>query len=69
MVGYADLGGRPAFKLALQVGDERWYLFAAHLWHRGWSVIDVTEPREPVVVTEIPDRRTHGPSRSTWLMA
>ena len=60
LVGYADLGGRPAFKLALQVTGERWYLFAAHLWHRGWSIIDVTEPQEPVVVAEI-----QGPA-NTW---
>jgi hypothetical protein len=47
LVGRHDLGGRPAFKLALQVVDGRWYLHTAHFWDRGWSVLDVTEPRRP----------------------
>ena len=44
VVGYTDVGGRPAFKLALQVTGDRWFLFAGHLWHRGWTVIEVTDP-------------------------
>jgi hypothetical protein len=46
-VGYHDLAGRPAFKLALQVVAQRWYLYAAHFWDRGWSVLDVTDPSAP----------------------
>lgn len=49
VVGYSDLDGRPAFKLALQVVDDRWYLYVGHLWHRGWSVLDVTNPAHPTV--------------------
>lgn len=30
-VGYCDLDARPAFKLALQVVDDRWYLYATHV--------------------------------------
>lgn len=30
-VGYCDLDARPAFKLALQVVDDRGYLYATHV--------------------------------------
>ncbi|MFN8518555.1 MAG: hypothetical protein U0667_03995 [Chloroflexota bacterium] len=53
-LGWLDCEGRPPFKLALQVVGDRWYLFAGHLWHRGWSVIDVTDPTDPGLVTFIP---------------
>jgi hypothetical protein len=46
-IGYHDLNGKPAFKLALQELNNRWYLYVAHLWHRGWSVLDVTDPSAP----------------------
>ena len=46
-IGSHDLAGRPGFKLALQVVGGRWYLYAAHLWDRGWSVLDVTDPSAP----------------------
>src|SRR5881296_218238 len=43
-VGYSDLQGRPGFKMSIrQVGD-RWYLYMGHLWHYGWSIVDVTNP-------------------------
>jgi hypothetical protein len=42
VVGYTDAADRPPFKLALTVVDDRWYLVTGHLWHRGWSVVDVT---------------------------
>ena len=49
-VGYSDLQGRPGFKMSIrQVGD-RWYLYMGHLWHYGWSIVDVTNPTKPEVV-------------------
>src|SRR5438093_12813537 len=60
VLGYHDLEGRPAFKLAMQEVNGRWYLYLAHLWHRGWSVLDVTAPTTPQLVTYIP-----GPDK-TW---
>jgi hypothetical protein len=59
-IGYHDLNGRPAFKLALQEVNGRWFLYLAHLWHRGWSILDVTDPTGPEFVTYIP-----GPE-NTW---
>jgi hypothetical protein len=47
LIGQHGLAGRPAFKLALQVVEGRWFLYAAHVWDRGWSILDVTDPRAP----------------------
>lgn len=59
-LGYHDLADKPAFKLAMQEKNGRWYLYVAHLWHRGWSVLNVTEPTEPELCAFIP-----GPE-NTW---
>lgn len=53
-LGYHDLADKPAFKLAMQEKNGRWYLYVAHLWHRGWSVLNVTEPTEPELCAFIP---------------
>lgn len=49
-IGYTDLDGKPAFKMSIREHRGRWYLYTAHFWHRGWSVVDVTDPRKPHVV-------------------
>lgn len=49
--GYHDLDGKPGFKLAAQVVDDRWYLYVAHLWDSGLSVLDVTDPADPELLT------------------
>ncbi|MGH7769944.1 MAG: LVIVD repeat-containing protein [Candidatus Binatia bacterium] len=59
-IGYHDLNGKPAFKLAMQKVNGRWYLYMAHLWHRGWSILDVTDPTAPEYVSFVP-----GPE-NTW---
>ncbi|MCV2488867.1 hypothetical protein OF117_05785 [Geodermatophilus sp. YIM 151500] len=59
-VGYHDLDGRPGFKLAMQRRGDRWYLYLGHLWHRGWSIVDVTDPRSPRLC-----RFVEGPAH-TW---
>jgi len=58
--GYHDLGGRPAFKLAVQEVSGRSYLYMGHLWHRGWSILDVTDPTSPEHAAFLP-----GPE-NTW---
>ena len=60
-VGYHDLNGKPAFKLALQEKNHRWYLYVAHLWHRGWSVLDVSDPAHP---RQLASRAPEGTRRS-----
>jgi hypothetical protein len=59
-VAYHDLNAKPAFKLAMQEVNDRWYLYVAHLWHRGWSVLDVTDPAAPQFRNYVP-----GPE-NTW---
>ena len=59
VVGYSALGGRPGFKLAMQEVGGRWYLYMGHLWHNGWSVVDVTDPSVPELVRFLP-----GPSNT-----
>jgi hypothetical protein len=43
-VGYTDLDHRPAFKMAIQEVNGRWFLYTGHFWHAGWSILDVTNP-------------------------
>ncbi|MFQ6025996.1 MAG: LVIVD repeat-containing protein [Dehalococcoidia bacterium] len=60
MVGYHDLDNRPAFKMGMQVVNDRWYLYTGSLWHRGWSILDVTDPTQPDLVNFV-----EGPD-NTW---
>ncbi|MEJ7644769.1 MAG: hypothetical protein WKF87_09240 [Chryseolinea sp.] len=61
-IGYTDLNGKPGFKMAIKEHQGRWYLYVAHFWHQGWSVVDVTNPDQPQVVKFIP-----GPDNTaTW---
>jgi hypothetical protein len=60
VVGYSDTGGRPGFKMAIREVNGRWYMYMGHLWHRGWTIMDVTDPARPEVVKFIP-----GPE-NTW---
>ena len=62
VVAYHDLGGRPAFKLALQVVGDRWYLYASHFWNSGWTVLDVTDASRPQLLAFIP-----GPANTATL--
>jgi hypothetical protein len=47
LVGYHDLENRPAFKIALQEVNERFYLYLSTFWQSGWTVLDVTDPESP----------------------
>jgi hypothetical protein len=60
VVGYSDLDGRPGFKLDLQRVGDRWFLYMGHLWDRGWTIVEVTDPAAPAVLKFIP-----GPT-NTW---
>ena len=62
MVGYHDLDGRPGFKLAMTVVEDRWLLYLAHFWDSGWSIVDVTDPTRPTLV-----RFVDGPP-DTWTL-
>lgn len=61
-VGYHDIGGKPVFKLAMQVVDDRWYLYATHFWEPRLSIFDVTDPGDLHLVGAI-----EGPDQAaTW---
>ena len=62
LVGYHDLDAKPAFKLQILETGGRWYLYIAHLWHRGWSIVEVTDPTAPKLV-----RFIDGPP-NTWTL-
>ncbi len=54
-IGYSGLDGRGgAFKMAIKKVNDRWYLYLGHLWHFGWSIVDVTDPVNPKYVKFIP---------------
>ena len=61
-IAYIDLDARPGFKMAIHRSAERWYLYTAHLWHSGFSIIDITEPAKPRFVRHVP-----GPP-NTWTL-
>jgi len=60
VVGYTELNDRPAFKMSILEVNGSWFMYVGHLWHSGWSIIDVTDPSKPEVVKFIP-----GPA-NTW---
>ncbi|MGH9680450.1 MAG: LVIVD repeat-containing protein, partial [Candidatus Acidiferrales bacterium] len=57
-IGFSGLGGHPgAFKLAIKhAADGHWYLYMGHSFNEGWSILDVTDPRNPKYVKFIPFR-------------
>ena len=55
LVGYHDVEGKPAIQMAMQQVSGRWYLYIAHWYHKGWSIMDVTEPSDPKYIRFIPD--------------
>src|SRR5579884_3163745 len=59
-IGYSDLEGHGAFKMTIRHVNNHWYLYMGHLWMRGWSIVDVTDPANPKLVKTIP-----GPA-NTW---
>jgi len=61
-IGYHDLGGRAAFKLAIEESDGRFFLYAASFWDPGFFVVDVTDAEHPELVRFVP-----GPPH-TWTL-
>ena len=54
VLGYTIMDGRPGFKISMTRAGDRWYAITAHYNVPGWSVIDVTDPRDPKTVKFIP---------------
>jgi len=62
LLAYHDLDGKPAFRLAMQALDDRWYLYLGHFWEPLWTILEVTDPTRPRKVAEVP-----GPP-NTWTL-
>jgi hypothetical protein len=62
-VGYTDLDHRPAFKMAIQEVNGRWFLYTGHFWHAGWSILDVTNPARPSLANFV-----SFPNANTWTL-
>jgi hypothetical protein len=56
LVGFSGLGGHSAaFKLAItHAKNGHWYLFMGHSFEAGWSIVDVSDPKNPRYVRFIP---------------
>lgn len=59
LAAHHDLDGRPAFKIAIERDGSQWFLYLAHIWEPGWSVLDVTDPGNPELLNFI-----EGPANS-----
>lgn len=54
-IGYSGVDGRGGgFKMAIKHVNDKWYLFMGHLWHNGWTILDVTDPTDPKFVKFVP---------------
>lgn len=53
-VGYSDLDHQPGFKMSIKQADGRWYLYLAHFWDSGLTVLDVTDPSDSAVLAFVP---------------
>jgi len=61
-VGYVDAPNASPFKMSLLESGDRWYMYTSNLFHRGWTIFDVTDPADPKMVKFI-----DGPENtSTW---
>ena len=50
-IGYSNMDGRAGnIKMAIKHVGDKWYLYVAHLWVHGWTIVDVTDPTNPKVV-------------------
>ena len=56
VVGFTGLNDRPgAFKVVPKhAKNGHWYIYAGHTFDKGWSIIDVTDPKDPKYVKFIP---------------
>jgi hypothetical protein len=51
LIGYSDQGGRPD---GVQLMVNKGYAFIGHMFSKGFSVVDVRDPRNPKPVTYVP---------------
>src|SRR3954451_19070841 len=54
LLGYTIMNEHPAFKITMTRKGDRYYIVGGHYNIPGWSVVDVTDPRNPHVAKFIP---------------
>jgi hypothetical protein len=54
LLGYTIMNEHPAFKITMTRAGDRWYIIGGHYNVPGWSVVDVTDPKNPRVAKFIP---------------
>jgi len=54
LVGFHDLGGRGAYQPVIHRQGERWIAYVGHHAPHGTSILDVTDPRAPRLLTHLP---------------
>jgi hypothetical protein len=52
-IGYCDLGGRSAFKMAIREHEGRWWMYTSTFWEPGYNIIDITDPTRPTLVRHV----------------
>ena len=62
VVGYVDAAGSSPFKMSLLQDGDTWYMYTSNLFHRGWSIFDVTDPTDPKMLKFIDGPENTG----TW---
>jgi hypothetical protein len=61
LVGHSDLGGHgDGGQVVVQRRGDYYFAFIGHMKDMGTSIVDVTDPKKPSIVTQIPiDQNTH----------
>src|ERR1044072_3884481 len=54
LLRYTIMNEHPAFKITMTRAGDRWYIIGGHYNTPGWSVVDVTDPKNPKVAKFIP---------------
>src|SRR3954462_7317453 len=54
LLGYTLMNEHPAFKITMTRAGDRYYIVGGHHNIPGWSVVDVTDPKNPRVAKFIP---------------
>ena len=57
-VSFTDVGGHIPFKMSIYQANGHWYMYVGAQNDRGWSVLDITNPANPIFLNWIP-----GPAR------
>ena len=58
-IAHIPMQDRPAFKMAIHQHEDRWYLYCAHFWHSGLTIVEITDPSHPRFIKFIVTKPVH----------